>query len=157
MDRFPLSVGGDGSGASSSKQPSLPDLNLPTTEEDPEDQRDLKRKAAEEEVLQVELQKVEDQKSRLAQLIRPLIEKEANKYQPIRKIPSSREIVEDLIHRLGTPLVKKANGPHPEWGDLQYLKTWLTRACQNAEDEMSGRMNIRSEIRDIISKCVDEN
>nr|YP_009045741.1 orf105a [Batis maritima]AIC83344.1 orf105a [Batis maritima] len=89
----------------------------------------------------------------LADLIRPLVEKEA---QGLTKIPASREVVEDLIKRAGTQLVQKANGPNPEWLDLKYLNTWLTRACQNAEDPIRGRMNIRSEIRDIISKCIHD-
>ncbi|KAL0286968.1 UNVERIFIED_CONTAM: hypothetical protein Sradi_7135600 [Sesamum radiatum] len=33
--------------------------------------------------------------------------------------------------------------------DFRNLKTWLTRACQNAEDETKGRLPIRSEIRAI--------
>ena len=44
MERFPLSMGGDGSGSSSSKEPFLPDLNKTPTEEDLEDPREKKKR-----------------------------------------------------------------------------------------------------------------
>ena len=67
MDRIPLSVGDDRSGASSSKQPSF-DLNVP-----------------EEAVYEQTLEEIKNQKQTLADLLDPLIKKEARKYPDIRK------------------------------------------------------------------------
>ncbi|KAL3503932.1 hypothetical protein ACH5RR_033773 [Cinchona calisaya] len=68
---------------------------------------------------------IEKQKGQLAELIRPLIEEEANKSQSIRTLPSPRDFVEELINRSGTPLVQKVNYDHNH-EDLRYLKRWLT-------------------------------
>ncbi|KAL3534684.1 hypothetical protein ACH5RR_003145 [Cinchona calisaya] len=136
MDRVPLSVGGDGRGAGSSKEPSIPDLN---------------RTPAEEEVFQLELLQIEKQKGQLAELIRPLIEEEANKSQSIRTLPSPRDFVEELINWSGTPLVQKVNYDHNH-KDLRYLKRWLTRACHNARSKYDGQLDLRTEIKTIIQK-----
>ncbi|KAL2505785.1 Uncharacterized protein Adt_21406 [Abeliophyllum distichum] len=63
MERLPLPFGEGGSGASSSKKPTIPDLNLPATEEDPHDQ---KSKSVETAVYEVELSKIQQQKDLLA-------------------------------------------------------------------------------------------
>ncbi|KAL3534693.1 hypothetical protein ACH5RR_003154 [Cinchona calisaya] len=136
MDRVPLSVWGDGRGAGSSKEPSIPDLN---------------RTPAEEEVFQLELLQIEKQKGQLAELIRPLIEEDANKSQSIRTLPSPRDFVEELINRSRTPLVQKVNYDHNH-EDLRYLKIWLTRACHNARSKYDGQLDLRTEIKTIIQK-----
>ncbi|KAL3513971.1 hypothetical protein ACH5RR_026688 [Cinchona calisaya] len=104
--KVPLSVGGNGSGAGSSKEPSIPDLNRTSTEE---------------EVFQLELLQIEKQKGQLAELIHPLIEEEADKSQSIRTFPSPRNFVEELINVSETPLVEKVNYDHNH-EDLRYLK-----------------------------------
>ncbi|KAL3516204.1 hypothetical protein ACH5RR_023106 [Cinchona calisaya] len=120
MDRVLLSVMDDGRGAGSSKEPSIPDFN---------------RTPAEEEVFQLELLQIEKQKGQLAELIRPLIKEEVNKFQSIRTLPSPRDFVKELISQFGTPLVQKVNYDHNH-EDLRYLKIWLTRACHNARSTM---------------------
>lgn len=135
MDRIPLSVGDDRSGASSSKQPSF-DLNVP---------------AAEQAVYEQTLEEIKNQKKTLADLLYPLIKKEARKYPDIKKLPSPTDVVEQLISRIGSNKARAENET-TTLNDFRNLKTWLTRACQNAEDETKGRMSIRSEIRAIIQE-----
>lgn len=130
MDRIPLSVGGDGSGPSFSKRPSF-DLNV---------------SAAEQAVYELMQQEIKGQKQRLADLLNPLIQTEAEKYPNIRKLPSPRDMVEELIKRLASTKVHQENEGNA--ANLKNLKTWLTRA----EDETKGRMSIRSEIRAIIQE-----
>lgn len=136
MDRIPLSVGDDRSGASSSKQPSF-DLNVP---------------AAEQAVYEQTLEEIKNQKQTLADLLDPLIKKEARKYPDIKKLPSPTDVVEQLISRIGSNKARAENDHNAPLNDFRNLKTWLTRACQNAEDETKGRMSIRSEIRAIIQE-----
>lgn len=93
MDRIPLSVGGDGSGTSFSKGPSF-DLNVP---------------AAEQAVYELVLEQIKNQKQRLADLLDPLIQTEAEKYPNIRKLPSPRDVVEELIRRLASTKVHQEN------------------------------------------------
>lgn len=134
MERFPHSVGGGGSGPSFSKEPSF-DLNVP---------------AAEQAVYELMIEEVKSQKQRLADLLDPLIQTEAEKSPNIRKLPSPRDMVEELIKRLASTKVHQENEGNA--AHFKNLKRWLTRACQNAEDETKGRMSIRSEIRAIIQE-----
>ena len=151
MEGFPLSVGDDGSGASSSKQPRLPDLNQPPAEEDLEDPHGPKEKDFAQALLQLELQKIEAQKENLAELIRPLIEEEASRYRSRGSLPSPREIVEHLINRSsGCKRAQAANAANPAYSDLRYLKTWLTRACKSAQDDGRGNMSVKTEIQSIL-------
>ena len=136
MDRIPLSVGDDRSGASSSKQPSF-DLNVP---------------AVGQAVYEQTLEEIKNQKQTLADLLDPLIKKEARKYPDIKKLPSPTDVVEQLISRIGSNKARAENDHNAPLNDFRNLKTWLTRACQNAEDETKGRMSIRSEIRAIIQE-----
>lgn len=138
MDRIPLSVGGDGSGPSLSKRPSF--------------YIDLNRSAVEQALYELIQQEIESKKQKLANLLDPLIQKEAEKFPNIniKKLPSSRDMVEELIRRLSGDKVHQENEGNAT--SFKNIKTWLTRACQNAEDETLGRMSIRSEIRAIIQK-----
>lgn len=136
MDRIPLSVGDDRSGTSSSKEPSF-DLNVP---------------AVQLAVYEQTLEELKNRKHSLAELLDPLIKKEAEKYPNIRKLPSPRDVVEELIRRLAGNKARAENDHKAPLTDFRNLKTWLTRACQNAEDETKGRMSIRSEIRAIIQE-----
>ncbi|KAK4412228.1 hypothetical protein Salat_2964100 [Sesamum alatum] len=136
MDRIPLSVGDDRSGASSSKQPSF-DLNL---------------SAVEQAVYEQRLEKIKNQKKALADLLDPLIKREARKFPDIKKLPSPTDVVEQLISRIGSNKARAENNQNAPLDDFINLKTWLTRACQNAEDETKGRLRIRSEIRAIIQE-----
>ncbi|KAL6513795.1 hypothetical protein OROMI_034522 [Orobanche minor] len=65
-------------------------------------------------------------------------------------------MVELLINKIGSEVAKKQNDyegpPTLKNNNLTALKTWLTRACQNAEDATQGSLPIRSEIRTIIEK-----
>ena len=136
MDRIPLSVGDDRSGASSSKQPSF-DLNL---------------SAVEQAVYEQRLEKIRNQKKAVADLRDPLIKREARKFPDIKKLPSPTDVVEQLISRIGSNKARAENNQNAPLDDFRNLKTWLTRACQNAEDETKGRLPIRSEIRAIIQE-----
>lgn len=133
MDRIPLSVGDDRSGASSSKQPSF-DLNVSAVEQ------------------AVYEQKIKNQKQTLADLLDPLIKREARKSPDIKKLPSPTDVVEQLISRIGSNKARAENNQNAPLDDFRNLKTWLTRACQNAPDETKGRLPIRSEIRAIIQE-----
>lgn len=128
MDRIPLSVGDDRSGASSSKQPSF-DLNV---------------LAVEQAVYEQTLEERKSQKQTLADLLDPLIKKEAEKYPDIRNLPSPTDVVEELIRRIGSNKARAENDHTMPLPNFRHIKTWLTRACQNAEDETKGRMAIRS-------------
>lgn len=136
MDRIPLSVGDDRSGASSSKQPSF-DLNV---------------SAVEQAVYEQRLEKIKNQKQTLADLLDPLIKREARKFPDIKKLPSPTDVVEQLISRIGSNKARAENNQNAPLDDFRNLKTWLTRACQNAPDETKGRLPIRSEIRAIIQE-----
>lgn len=134
MDRIPLSVGGDGSGPSLSKRPSF-DLNI---------------SAAEQAVYELREDEIKGKKEKLADLLEPLIQTEAEKYPNIKKLPSPKDMVEELIRGLASNKVQQENEGNA--ANFTNIKTWLTRACQNAEDETRGRMSIRSEIRTIIQR-----
>ncbi|KAL0289083.1 UNVERIFIED_CONTAM: putative DNA-directed RNA polymerase [Sesamum calycinum] len=136
MDRIPLSVGDDRSGASSSKQPSF-DLNL---------------SAVEQEIVDQNVNKIKIKKKELSDLLDPLIKREAEKYPNLRKLPSTTDVVEELISRIGSTKARSENNMNEPLDDFRNLKTWLTRACQNAEDETKGRLPIRSEIRAILQE-----
>lgn len=125
MDRIPLSVGDDRSGASSSKQPSF-DLNV---------------LAVEQAVYEQTLEERKSQKQTLADLLDPLIKKEAEKYPDIRNLPSPTDVVEELIRRIGS---NKARAENDHTMPLPFAISKRGRACQNAEDETKGRMAIRS-------------
>lgn len=132
--------GGNGSGASSSnsKQPYIPDLNIPSAEN------------IEYQLLLKELEVVMDKKRALADLIRPLIEEESTQYQSIGALPSPMEMVEMLIRRSGIPAVIEANAPEATRYDLKHIKAWLTRARKSAEEDGCGNMSIRGSIRAIL-------
>ncbi|KAL0386725.1 UNVERIFIED_CONTAM: hypothetical protein Slati_4550800 [Sesamum latifolium] len=136
MDRIPLSVGDDLSGASSSKQPYF-DLNL---------------SAVEQEIVDQKKEQIVNQKKTLSDLLDPLIKKEAGKFPAIKKLPSPTDVVEQLINRIASNMARAENNQNAPLDDFRNLKTWLTRACQNAEDETKGRLPIRSEIRAIIQE-----
>ncbi|KAK8492022.1 hypothetical protein V6N13_035069 [Hibiscus sabdariffa] len=125
------------------------DLNLPASGEEGGD--DIKRT-----LYQLELAKVQEQKMELAQRIRPLIEEESLK-RNLEELPSETAVVENLITRMAGIRTRAANDPNAEMEEFRYLKTWLTRACQNAEDETKGRMSIRTEIKLIIQKSVQND
>lgn len=143
MEGVPLYGGDAGRGASSSTEPRLPDLNL-TPEE--------------VELYERKLLEINNQKQELAELLEPVIRNEAGKYPGVKieKVPSGREMVELLINRIGSEGARKQNkysgAPTLFNNNFTMLKTWLTRACQNAEDGTQGSLPIRSEIRSIIEK-----
>ncbi|KAL0302646.1 UNVERIFIED_CONTAM: putative DNA-directed RNA polymerase [Sesamum calycinum] len=55
-------------------------------------------------------------------------------------------VVEELISRIGSTKARSENNMNEPLDDFRNLKTWLTRACQNAEDETKGRLPIRNRI-----------
>lgn len=89
-------------------------------------------------------EEIKNQKQTLADLLDPLIKKEARKYPDIKKLPSPTDVVEQLISRIGSNKARAENDHNAPLNDFRNLKTWLTRACKNAEDETKGRMSIRS-------------
>ena len=117
---------GDSSGVGPSQ---LPDLNLPAPRED-SSLPDLNLTPIEEEILRGEWARVQSQKRELAELIEPLIEKEVNKYPSLKPIPSSREMVEELIKKMGSSYLQKVNGGTASRKDLasylgHFLWLWL--------------------------------
>lgn len=155
---LPEGASGEGGSAStSSKQPNLPDLNLPTTEEDPEDQGDQRGESIERAVYQVELRKIQEQKNQLADHIRPLIEEEMKKFrrrywyrEESRPIPSPQEMVETIINRFASDRARGANAPNAPCEEFRHLKKWVTRACKNAQDPTQGDMSVQNMIEKII-------
>ncbi|KAM3382712.1 hypothetical protein P3S68_008287 [Capsicum galapagoense] len=89
-DRIPLSIGGDGSGPSLSKKPSF-DLNIPSVEH---------------QVYELMEEKIKRRKAKLADLLEPLIQREAERYPNIRELPSPKAMVERLIESLGSDQIK---------------------------------------------------
>lgn len=131
-----------GRGASSS---GLPDLNLPAPESSEEGDPNDKRRAVEEALLSLELEKKRKQKKVPAEKIGPLIEEESKKYPSIRgTLPSPTEMVEKLFSRIGSPAAKEANQANAPLHKLRHLKTWLTRVCNNAEDFRKGDLNVQA-------------
>lgn len=106
------------------------------------------------------LLEINNQKQVLADLLEPLIQNEAGRSGINREtLPSSRDMVEDIIRRIGSSQARAENetvGDHIQVGpepDLKtHLKKWLTRACNNAQDESKGQLPLRSEIRTLIDK-----
>lgn len=94
---------------------------------------------------------------KLAERIRPLIEEEALKQNSRQELPSETAMVEKLISRMAGTRTRAANDPNAEMQKLKFLKTWLTRACKNAEDETKGQMAIRTEIRLIIQEYIQND
>ncbi|KAF3612939.1 hypothetical protein FXO37_36589 [Capsicum annuum] len=90
MDRIPLSVGGDGSGPSLSKKPSF-DLNIPSVEH---------------QVYELMEEEIKRRKAKLAELLEPLIQREAERYPNIRELPSPKAMVERLIESLRSDQIK---------------------------------------------------
>lgn len=131
----------------SSSRPSI-DLNMSPAEQ------------AVKEMNQRVLLEINNQKQVLADLLEPLIQNEAGRSGINREtLPSSRDVVEDLIRRIGSSQARAENqtvgdpiqvGPEPDFKTP--LKKWLTRACNNAQDENKGQLPLRSEIRTIIEK-----
>ena len=64
-------------------------------------------------------------------------------------------MVQQLISRMAGKCTRPANGPEEALKNLIGLKTWLTRACQNATDETQGRMSLRTEIGVLIKNLND--
>ena len=148
MDGLPHSVGGDGSGASSSRRPPF---DLPAAEEDPEDRHDIQRALD-----RVELAKIQQQKDRLASL--PLISAEKERlrrrfwHRELGELPSPNEMVEMIINRFASDDARNANKPNVPRAKLRYLKTWLTRAEKSAEQDGQGNMSIQNHISTIIQE-----
>ena len=143
MDRIPLSIG-SGVGPSN-----LPDLNSPAAEEDPGDRHDQKGKSVETAIYELELAKIQEQKDRLADRIRPLIEEEAQRcrrqygHRQQGALPSPNAMVENIINRFASKGAQVANAPNAPLQDLRYLKKWLTLAEKSAENDGDGGMSIR--------------
>ncbi|KAF3617181.1 hypothetical protein FXO38_34126 [Capsicum annuum] len=100
MDRIPLSIGGNGSGPSLSKKPSF-DLNIPSVEH---------------QVYELIEEEIKRRKAKLADLLEPLIQREAERYPNIRELPSPKAMVERLIESLGSDQIKpekKMRAMHP--------------------------------------------
>lgn len=148
MDRIPLSVGG--SGASSSKQLEF-DLNLPASEEDPGDPVEI-----EKALTKVELDKINEQKEKLAEEIRPIIEEQKARLcqrfsdRDLAELPEAKEMVEIIINRFAGESAKSANKPNAPRANFRFLKTWLTRAQQSAKGEGKGNMSVENQISSII-------
>lgn len=122
------------------------------------DRLDLNVSPVEQALYERKLEEIQNQKQTLADRLEPIISNEAGKYPGINieNLPSPTEIVELLINRIGTQKARRENGyncpPTLSNNNFHCLKTWLTRACQNAEDAAEGKLPIRSQIRTIIEQ-----
>lgn len=144
MEGIPSFVG-KGGGPSN-----LPDLNSPAAEEDPGDRHAQKGKSVETAIYEVELAKIQEQKDRLADRIRPLIEEEAQRcrrqygHREQGALPSPNEMVDKIINRFASKGAQVANAPNAPLYYFRYLKKWLTRAEKSAEKDGDGGMSIRN-------------
>lgn len=105
---------------------------------------------------QQELIRVQEQKDRLAGLIRPLISEEARRQHYSGEIPSDTALVKELIKKQAGKCNQPANGPEKAFNNIRGLKRFLTRACQNAEDPLQGRMALRAEIEIFIQNLKEQ-
>lgn len=138
--------------SSSYDKPNLPDLNLPATDEERQNEKS-KTALAEEAVSFLKWDEVGHSKKELALLISPMIEEEAAKYQTQKPAPSPQEMVEWLIKRSGSKDAKGANRPGATLKQYKALLTWLSRAHISAEGDISrARINISSEMKSILSE-----
>lgn len=140
-----------GMGASSSGRPAL-DLNLPLAEDPDRQSLDLNMKPEAKALFDQEMAFVKIKKQTLAGLLTPLIERESQKYKNLGQIPSTKEIMEQLIRDFASPGARWANNHTTDIADLRCLKTWLTRACQNAEDDTKGNLSLRTELGIIVRR-----
>ncbi|MCD9644250.1 hypothetical protein HAX54_032428 [Datura stramonium] len=131
MGKFDLSVHRSGGsicfevrrwkGVSSSIEPSLP-----VAEEEPVDRSEIERALD-----QLELDKIKEQKDRLAEQISPLIESQK-------------------AHLVRSKSAYNANKPNVPKANLWHLRAWLTRAQQSAERNGRENMSIKKKISSII-------
>ena len=103
--------GSSGTANSSGRPPFDFDLNLPASGEEEGDPGDIKKT-----LYQLELAKVQEQKMKLAERIRPLIEEEALKQNSRQELPSETAMVEKLISRMAGKYTRTraANDPNAE-------------------------------------------
>lgn len=152
-----MSPGGEGEiASSSSSKTNLPDLNVPATDEEGQEEKS-KTALAEEAVSSRKWDEVGHSKMELAELISPMIGEEANKYQTQKPAPSPQEMVEWLIQSCGSKEAKGANRPGATLRQYQSLLTWLSRARSSAGgDVYKARLNVQSELQYIIKKYFQE-
>ena len=84
---------------------------------------------------QLELVRVQEQKDRLAGLIRPLISGEALRLNYKGELPSDTDMVQQLISRMAGKCTRPANGPEEALKNLIGLKTFLHHTTSNANVE----------------------
>lgn len=106
---------------------------------------------------------IHQEKLVLAAKMSPLIEEESRRLNFNRELlPSETDtaMVDTIIRRMGSALAQKANeqaeAPYSDQRlkELKALRGWLTRACQNADDETQGQMSLRTEIRHIMKEYI---
>lgn len=67
-------------------------------------------------------EEIKNQKQTLADLLDPLIKKEALKYPDIRKLPSPTDVVEELIRRIGSNKARAENDHTMPLHDFRHIK-----------------------------------
>ncbi|KAJ8534904.1 hypothetical protein K7X08_016632 [Anisodus acutangulus] len=113
--------------------------SLPATEEEPGDRSEIERALD-----RLELDRIQEQKDRLAEQISPLIESEKARlvkrlwHRDLRELPSPSEMVEIIIDCFASKAAYNANKPNVPRAHLRHLNTWLTRAQHSAEHDGAG-------------------
>lgn len=147
--------------------PTLPDLNQPILEGDPNDEADSTlvdqpldlRNEKDPRVIyfllyQKKVRESFQRRGELADLIKPTIERAESPFPAARNRFTPNDLINQVVAELGNEQAKKGNGPAPTLPEVKSLKRWFGLACKSVKSGTG--LDIDGKVYNLIKALNDE-